>query len=206
MTLYGGGVPLQEIVARFGGSKDAIRRCARRAGVLRAPGRRPWRTFTEAEIATMSEMWDAGASQTAIARRFETTQVLISRVLQAAGYTSERRVGRLRREAHGSWKGGRNVTSGGYVQVMPRDDDSIGISMRTRMGYVMEHRLVMAHALGRPLIPDETVHHVSGDVADNRLENLQLRHGRHGKGTALVCLDCGSRNIGQTLLAGAIQD
>ena len=62
-------------------------------------------------------------------------------------------------------------------------------------GYRLEHRVLMEANLGRLLWADETVHHINGKRADNRLENLQLRQGAHGTGAAFTCADCGSHNV-----------
>lgn len=59
--------------------------------------------------------------------------------------------------------GSRCVSSEGYVMVK-LDDGSYGA----------EHRMVMETHVGRRLERGETVHHVNGDRADNRIENLEL--------------------------------
>lgn len=95
----------------------------------------------------------------------------------------------------------RTIDKGGYVRIWVNSEaDPIGAQMVRGNNTVAEHRLVMAHHLGRPLESNETVHHINGDKQDNRIENLQLRKGQHGKGVRYVCNDCGSNDVSTTVL------
>jgi hypothetical protein len=97
------------------------------------------------------------------------------------------------------WKGGRQITKRGYVEVfVDSKDPMIGMAhtrMTSKNGYAFEHRLLMARHLGRVLRRDEEVHHINGKRDDNRLENLQLRTRPHGNGVVLRCQSCGSCDV-----------
>jgi hypothetical protein len=90
--------------------------------------------------------------------------------------------------AHPAWNGGRKITSQGYVRIWlsPEDREKYGVKRD-----ILEHRLVMAKKLGRPLKRGETVHHKNGDRSDNRIRNLELRVGSHGPGASTPhCATC----------------
>ena len=71
------------------------------------------------------------------------------------------------------WKGGRIGTKRGYILVWLRPSDFF-YSMVDKSGYVLEHRLVVAHRLGRCLQPWEIVHHKDRIKSHNDDSNLQL--------------------------------
>lgn len=70
------------------------------------------------------------------------------------------------------WRGGR-IERKGYIHIYAPDHHSIK-GRGTQRKYVLEHRIVMEEMLGRPLKPNETVHHMNGITDDNRPENLEL--------------------------------
>lgn len=87
----------------------------------------------------------------------------------AGRFKQERKYG----SDHPSWRGGRHITSDGYVMVVVHPDDPLA-SMADDRNRIYEHRLVMARHLGRVLRSDEEVHHRDEVKDHNSLDNLEL--------------------------------
>lgn len=92
-------------------------------------------------------------------------------------------------EDNGMWKGGRFKSTDGYIKIRLYSGDFF-YPMTNKGEYVLEHRLVVAKALKRCLLPWEMVHHKGSkyplgsmeNKQDNRYpENLELvrGNGRH---------------------------
>lgn len=71
------------------------------------------------------------------------------------------------------WRGGRRKTKRGYIRVWMDPEDPM-YCMSDNDGYVLEHRLVMARKIGRPLLTGEVVHHSNRNKEDNSVDNLVL--------------------------------
>jgi hypothetical protein len=193
---YRDGLSLRELADLHGCSTPPIARALERAGEpLRVGAPVFW---TDERNAWLVEQYRAGRSQASIGSELGLSQACISDRLRRLEATPPRV--RPKRADHPMWKGGRVVTPSGYVWVKTTPND-LDFCTPQRNGYALEHRLVMGRALGRKLRRSETVHHINGQRDDNRIENLQLRQGTHGKGVVMECLDCGSHNLGHVEIA-----
>ena len=143
------------------------------------------RLLTPEQIDEARRLYEEGKTSRELADRFGVSKGTILRWLR--GSVEMRPAKRVRFKE-------KVVTSSGYLSVWLDPDDPMA-EMRRKYGYVLEHRLVVAREIGRPLLDTETVHHRNGDRQDNRPDNLELRQGRHGNGQSWCCADCGSRNV-----------
>jgi len=75
-----------------------------------------------------------------------------------------------------AWKGGVTYFDkhGNYKPIKYVRCPAEFLPMARMDGYVMEHRLIVAQAIGRALRRVEAVHHYNHDPQDNRPENLAL--------------------------------
>jgi transposase-like protein len=183
---YEGGMTAAMLARRYGCSRPTISRLLKRRGVYDGGRPRAGAKWTPEQKTAIIDRYIAGASIYLLAAEYGCSPNGLWKFLRANGVPM-RFHGRLE---------GRKGTHGLYTRVQVDRADPIAVVMGWANGFVLEHRLIMARSLGRPLTKGETVHHVNGDTTDNRRENLQLRKGPHGRGVRVVCLDCGSHNIG----------
>jgi hypothetical protein len=190
---YASGSSLQLLAKEYATSPATVR-----AVVLRNNGkcRKSGGQFldpSEDESLAIAAAWHLGVSQQRIAEYFGVAQTVVSRWLAKRGIVKDHK--RAKGERHGMYSGKDKLDAPcGYVYARVSRDDPMR-SMANSSGYALEHRVVMARHLGRPLRKSETVHHRNDDTKDNRLENLQLRQGNHGKGVCLRCARCGSTDL-----------
>lgn len=186
--MYAEGDPVRVISEECGITRESVFNILRRNGIPRrrraGQKRKPW---TAEELERIAELRRAQWSLEELADEFSCGYERLRRALDELGLPRRMR----RRDAKE-----RIINNQGYAFVLPRPDDPVnGMLGKHQKGYVLEHRLVMARHLGRPLVASETVHHINGIRDDNRIENLQLRQGQHGKGARWQCADCGSHNL-----------
>ncbi len=95
---------------------------------------------------------------------------------------------------HGiNWKGGRKIHEYGYIEIYRPEHPNAHLS-----GYVFEHVLIASEALGKSIPDGAIVHHINGNPADNRNQNLVICDSRyyhritHTRERALI--ECGNVN------------
>lgn len=102
-----------------------------------------------------------------IAQRLKCAHPTIGKLCRKHGIRCQRR-GPRSGTAHPDWKGGVTV-SGGYFYVYAPWHPH-----KTRGNYVLMSRLLMERKMRRMLRREEVVHHINGDIKDNRIQNLRL--------------------------------
>lgn len=182
LTLDKLGIP-----KRHGGPRPAVNGESQRARAVRVLSERKAEIIERYKTERMDD----------IAADLDINRGAITRMLREEGVKIRPRGAAQQVYGPGNpaYKAGRYTNSDGYVRVLLDPNDPL-ISMADKKRYVLEHRLVMARLIGRPLMADESVHHIDGDRGNNTAGNLQLRRGQHGKHIHVRCHDCGSQNVG----------
>jgi len=134
------------------------------------------------DVSEAIELYESGMSQKEVADKLGVSQKGISKAFTKLGYVSREKVSRFSQQGtnNSNWKEGK-TSDKGYIRIYCPDHP------RARNSYVFEHILVMENHLGRKLnfygvghSDNEVVHHINGDRADNRIENLSvMRHVDH---------------------------
>lgn len=187
------GAAVPEIAHEIGYNRQSVRKFLVREGVY--DGRRigPRREIVDYEgLPQMAQDYEDGFTYREIAERHGINIDQLPTWLQYAGVELGRRDQSFRDPDHPPT---RRLTPQGYILMTVKREDPYYSFFDLKRVRVLEHRYVMTKHLNRPLLPSETVHHINGVRHDNRIENLQLRQGRHGNGVKMICANCGSHEV-----------
>lgn len=91
-------------------------------------------------------------------------------------------------KANARWSGGTWTHQDGYIAVKVNHEHHL----RMKNGYAYKHQIEAEIMLGRKLEDGETVHHINGDVQDNRHTNLLVID---RSGHALIHATAAKRNM-----------
>jgi len=198
----------REVGEHFNVSQFTVMAAVREAGIPpRSYGgksyRQKYRLTKEQEQQLIAE-YESGKTLEELEPIFNIPWTVLWKRLKKLG-AKIRPAGFKKGEDHHNFNGGISISADGYIhEYVPFDDPLFVMTVKSetgKFGYALQHRLVMARSLGRPLEKHETVHHIDGNRQNNDISNLQLRNGRHGKGIVLCCLDCGSNDISPVKIA-----
>jgi transposase-like protein len=181
---YEEGLSIPQLVEELGVRQPTVQAAILRGGgTIRDNGRlRKLQPHKEEVL----RLYTNGLTTTQIAAKFGVSPLTVADELRRAGIKLGEPGSRCKYD---------RIKSNGYWLVMVSDNEPMTRLVAPTRKYVLEHRLVMSKHLGRPVTANETVHHINGDPLDNRIENLQLRNGQHGKGKTLRCRSCGATDI-----------
>lgn len=129
--------------------------------------------------------WDQKLSLPRIARLTHSTVGALRNFMTLHGIPVRSVSEGRRAEISGHWKAGIYKGTRGYVRLnvfvhLSPNERQLFAPMIVAAGktQILEHRLVVARILGRPLKSTEIVHHLNGIKHDNRSENLLLTSGK----------------------------
>jgi hypothetical protein len=188
-TAYREGRSAISLAHEFGVSDGTILSVLQIQGVPRRSSGPQRRLPTEEQKAEIISRYNAGETAKAIGASLKVDPKTFQKWMIICNLEPRKPQG----EQHTNWKGGEHMREGRkHILLKPGDPM---YSMVNSISYVLEHRLILARKLGRPLTNKETVHHIDLNPQNNDPANLELRHGQHGAGCCMQCANCGSINI-----------